>query len=223
MWCMAVTGLSRAAWKDGHEGGDGGHGRDEEHSSHHRAERDREREVLLHEEHLDALRHRQVRGVEAGGDAPPGSAPVTVPANPSRPASRRNSSSTFRRCIPIARRVPISRVRSRIAMASVFRIPITTMTSRMKMRMPVMPRMADRIQERKAARPPRWSRPASAPPSPPRSPWRRASPSTAADRVHHAPAGLARGRSGASPPPAAPAWGPSGRGGWRPWCGRSSW
>jgi hypothetical protein len=38
---------------------------------------------------------------------------------------------TARRCMPMARRVPISRVRSRMAIHMVFMIPATTMATRM--------------------------------------------------------------------------------------------
>jgi hypothetical protein len=50
---------------------------------------------------------------------------------PSISDSSRNIHSTSRRCMPIARNVPISRVRSRIAIHMVFMMPMMTMAIRM--------------------------------------------------------------------------------------------
>ena len=48
--------------------------------------------------------------------------------------SSRNIHATERRCMPIARSVPISRVRSRMAIHMVFMMPMTMIAIRMMMR-----------------------------------------------------------------------------------------
>ena len=61
----------------------------------------------------------------------PNSAPAMVPSSPSSSDSTRNIRATAPRCMPMARRVPISRVRSRMAIHIVFMIPATRMAIRM--------------------------------------------------------------------------------------------
>ena len=95
-------------------------------------------EPLLGEEDLHRLRHADRRRVEARRPiAAATSAPAAQPTSPRSEVSSRNSQSTLRRCMPMARSVPISRVRSRMAMARVFRIPTTITTMRMMTRSPV--------------------------------------------------------------------------------------
>ncbi len=62
-----------------------------------------------------------------------------MPKNPSISDSSRNIQSTPPRCMPIARSVPISRVRSRIAIHIVFMMPMTTIAIRIVIRMAVRP------------------------------------------------------------------------------------
>ena len=63
--------------------------------------------------------------------AAPASAPPTVANRPSISDSSRNIHSTSRRCMPMARSVPISRVRSRMAIHIVFMMPMTMIAIRM--------------------------------------------------------------------------------------------
>ena len=56
----------------------------------------------------------------------PTRAPPKEPPRPNSAVSSTKSHRTFRRCIPMARRVPISRVRSRMAMAMVLKMPMST-------------------------------------------------------------------------------------------------
>jgi len=66
--------------------------------------------------------------------AAPAITPTTVDRRPSISDSSRNIHSTSRRCMPIARSVPISRVRSRMAIHMVFMMPMTMMAIRMAIR-----------------------------------------------------------------------------------------
>src|SRR5262249_7967501 len=67
----------------------------------------------------------------------PASAPHTVAERPSTSASVTNIQSTRERCIPIARRVPTSRVRSRTAIHIVYITQTAMITSRTKVSAPV--------------------------------------------------------------------------------------
>ena len=78
--------------------------------------------------------------------AEPASTPATVDIRPSMIDSSRNIQSTSRRCMPIARRVPISRVRSRIAIHIVFMIPMMMIAIRIAISTADMPWSALSVQ-----------------------------------------------------------------------------
>ena len=124
---MAVTGLKPGGAEGGDEGNDSVVQPVMNHdgAQRHAEVCTRRWTSLAHQEELHRQRHVQVGGVDQGAEqeAQRQRPQTAAAARQECKASIRNMASTRARCMPMARSVPISRVRSRMAIHRVFMMP----------------------------------------------------------------------------------------------------